>query len=160
MPQYQPDFSSVAAGFELLPEGIYEFKVGVGKTFEKNHPKSGLSHGVGFLLEVTEILEGGSSDALGKKAYFRCRCQDETAMSFSKQFVMAVLGYSLKDERTFNSERGDADWSYDTEDNSLGELWQELAGGTVQAAVSSHQDPDDPDREYQDFTWLSSAAAE
>jgi len=161
MPQYQPDLTTVAAGFELLPDGVYEFKIGPPKPWEKNDPDKGLSHGVRYLLEVRELLEGEDASLVkGKKSIFTCRCHDDIGMSFSKQFVMAALGYSGKEEAKFNEDMKEADWSYDTEDLSVGDIWEAVAGKIVVATLGTRPNLKDPDHEgFQDFTWSAAGEA-
>ena len=160
MPQYQPDLTTITAGFELLPDGVYEFLVGAPKPWERNDETKGLSHGIRYALTVNEIIEGeGIADRVGKRVVFTCRMHDDMGSAFAKQFLMAAKGYGMKEEQQFNADNADADWSYDTEDKTAGEIWTSIEGSTVHAVVSTRPNKQDPDHEgFQEFTWIKKAA--
>lgn len=131
MPRYTPDFNTVSANFVMLEKGEYEFQVGEPKAFERTNQEGKVSHGVRFMLTVAE------GAAKGGRTMFTCYPGSDGGMSFSKQFLIAVLGYAQDSsgEKQFNEATAGEDWGYDTETGACGDMWRRALGKRVRAIV-------------------------
>jgi hypothetical protein len=128
-PQYNPDPSTVSAFFHIFSKGDYLFEVGEGKPFEGVNQKGEPNAGIRYPLVCTDVIEG-DSQGKGKKQMFTCYIHSEGAISFSKRFLMACLGFegTSEGEAKFNSEVEGADWRVDPDPASpfVGEMWQRV----------------------------------
>jgi len=133
-PRYEVDPTSVTAVIAILEKGEYELSVGEPKSFEKNDttsnpPKS--NRGVRYPLTVAEGPEAGA------RTFYTCYTHTEGAVSFMKQFLLAVLGYQATrdDEKRFDAKYRGSDWGMDPESGGVGDVWRELNGKRVVAVV-------------------------
>lgn len=128
-PQYNPDPTQVSAFFHLFGKGDYEFAVGEGKPFAGVNAKGEPNAGIRYPLKCSEVIEGDDAGK-GKRQMFTCYIHSEGAMSFSKRFVMACLGFAgnAQAEADFNEQFKGADWAVDPnpEAPSKGEMWQRV----------------------------------
>lgn len=131
MPRYETDPTSVTGVIAILDKGEYELLIGEPKAFEKPNKAGNLSVGVRYPITVAEGPEKGS------KTFYTCYTHSEGGMGFAKQFLMTALGYPLtKDaEKSFNEKYRGSDWGLDTDSSSVGDMWREVTGKRVNAAV-------------------------
>lgn len=126
---YSFDIKKEVAGIEIFPKGDYEFKVGEPKPFaKKNDDDTFANFGVRVALVIAEPAEYEN-----KKAIYSNYMHFDGAGAFTKQFIMACLGYgkSKSEEERFNQDHGDEDWGFDPEGPSLGDAWKQLEGQRV-----------------------------
>lgn len=148
MPRYEPDPSKVSATIVVLPKDRYEFIVGEPKAYERTTKKNSLQqYGVMFPLTVAE---GPLKD---KKIFFNGGQDNDIAQSVTKQFCMAAMGFSLNEqgEADFNHKYNHDDWSYNTDDKSVGEFWKKLKGKRVNCDVDITMADDGSGTQYQKF---------
>jgi len=136
MPQYNPDPTTVSAFFYMFEKGDYLFEVGEGKPFEGQNQKGDPNAGIRYPIICSDVLgNDGDSGGKGKKQMFTCYIHSEGAMSFSKRFLMACLGYdsSSEGELRFNAEKQGADWKVDPNPEApyVGEMWKSVQGTTL-----------------------------
>jgi hypothetical protein len=133
-PQYNPDPSQVSAFFHIFSKGDYLFEVGEGKPFEGANAEGKANAGVRYPLICTDVIEG-DPQAKGKRQMFTCYIHSEGAISFSKRFLMACLGYDgdHEGEAKFNEAIAGADWRVDPEPTApfLGEMWERVNNTSV-----------------------------
>ncbi|KKN09060.1 hypothetical protein LCGC14_1050470 [marine sediment metagenome] len=133
-PQYNPDPTTVSAFFYLFEKGDYLFVVGEGKPFEGTNQKGDPNAGIRYPIVCTNVLEGDSGGK-DKKQMFTCYIHSDGAMSFSKRFLMACLGYesSAEGEAKFNKENKGEDWGVDPNPEAphVGEMWKKVSGSSV-----------------------------
>lgn len=154
-PKYSADLSTVSTGFPVLKPGEYEFQVGDPQSFkrlagEDKHE----SYGIGVSLTVVEVIDGDAT-AKGKKPYRQFYMQNKEGWGFAKAFVMACLGYKNNDvdQQRFDNDVKGQDWSFNTDDKSVGEMWKKIRGTRVICAVELGQ-PDQSGNPTQ--KWLVS----
>jgi len=158
-PQYSPDPSQVSAFFHIFSKGDYLFDVGEGKPFEGVNAKGDSNAGVRYPLICTDVIEGDSS-AKGKRQMFTCYIHSEGAMSFSKRFLMAALGYEANNEgeMRFNAESQGKDWRVDPNPEApyVGEMWKAPAGASLVIHASAGlNDSGDKQQKWDGFSPLS-----
>lgn len=133
MPRFNPDPTKATAGMLILPKDSYTFELGEPKAFifDKNPEK--VSYGIQYPLIVAS--EGQFK---GRTVMHRLFLHSDAAAGMAKQFQMIAAGYApLKpgSESAWNDENGGKDWSFDTDDKSVGSGWHELKGKIVSADV-------------------------
>lgn len=123
MPRYDYVPSSVDAGFPIYEAGDYEIVLGEPKSFFKTGtPPRGDNYGVRFRSTI------GEGPKVGKPLMINCYMHTPESQGFSKQIQMASLGYAKDAEDKFNEEAGSLDWSFNTDDGSVGEAWHKMKG--------------------------------
>ena len=144
-PTYNPDPSQVSAFFYLFNKGDYLFEVGEGKPFEGTNSKGEPNAGIRYPIICTDVLEG-DAEGKGKKQMFTCYIHSEGAISFSKRFLMACLGYPSDSdgELKFNAETAGQDWKVDPTPDApyVGEMWKKVVGTTLilHASVGTNEE--------------------
>jgi hypothetical protein len=126
MPRFQPNPEAATAGALILDKGEYAFEVKKLSPFIFDKDPNKISHGVQATLTV--VTEGQYK---GKTINARMFMHTSAAEGMSKQFLLSALGLNparRDEEERFNSEYGAGDWSYDTDDKSLGSAWDVLLG--------------------------------
>lgn len=120
--------TEVSAGFPVFDKGAYQFVIGEPKSFYKaaTDPAKKDNYGVRYVLKVND---GVDKD---KKFIQNCFMHTPESAGFSKQFMMAALGYKKDEEKRFDEEQGGQDWSYDPDNNSCGDGWHQLKGHVVE----------------------------
>ncbi|KKK91687.1 hypothetical protein LCGC14_2710410, partial [marine sediment metagenome] len=112
----------------------YLFEVGEGKPFEGANSKGEPNAGIRYPIICTGVLEG-DAEGKGKKQMFTCYIHSEGAISFSKRFLMACLGYESdsEGELRFNAETQGQDWKVDPTPDApyVGEMWKKVQGSTL-----------------------------
>lgn len=116
--------NDVTVGFEIFPKGSYEIEVGEPKSFFKPGKEGKLdNHGVRFMCKIAD------GDKKGRKYMVNCYMHTEESQAFSKQFLMAALGYDpkkLEDEQAFNAATANENWRYNPDDKSAGDMWHRV----------------------------------
>ncbi len=131
-PRYEHDPSNVSAVIAILDKGDYELMIGEPKAFF-NTGKDGKpdNYGVRWPLTVAEGPEKGA------KTFYNAFTHTDGANSFSKQFMMAALGFKAtkEEEKRFNDKYRGSDWSIDTDTKAVGDVWREATGKRLIASV-------------------------
>ena len=112
-PLLTPDFTQVEAGFPVYEKGRYRVKVTKMTPFIRSSKPDADGNvttqvGVRYGLEMQGQFdrEGNLDDDLQGKSVqpFTCWLHSEGGWKFSKPFLMAAAGYSVKDEQLANEE--------------------------------------------------------
>lgn len=161
-PQYNPDPTQVSAFFYMFEKGDYLFEVGEGKPFEGQNQKGDANAGIRYPMICSDVLDGGDPKAKGKKQMFTCYIHSEGAVSFSKRFLMACLGYKAtsEGELKFDEEKRGMDWGIDPnpEAPSVGEMWRAVQGSTLICHCSTKlNDEGQKQQQWNGFSPLSDA---
>jgi hypothetical protein len=120
--------SEVEVGFPILPKGSYEIEVGEPKSFYRQGKADAKNpgttkadnHGV---MYVSKVAEGSEK---GKKYVVNCYMHTPESQSFSKQFMMAVLGFKKDQEEQFNAHTANWNWRYNPQDKTCSDGWHNL----------------------------------
>lgn len=152
MARYTPDLTKATAGIKLLPKGDYEFKIGEPKLFSRQRNENDGSQTEVFGVSYGLTVVAGDQE-VGTSIPMQLYMHTEKTAGMNKRFVMAALGYSLDDEPKFNEDFVDADWSVDTEENEIGEIWKRLAGQRVAATADIVPNKQNPNQQNQQFNW-------
>lgn len=156
MPRYTPDLTKVQAGIPLLPKGDFEFAVKEAKTFSRQSTDQTTQetkdvYGLQYNLQV---MSGSDDSFVGKIIPLQIYAHaGDAALSIGKRFVMAALGFALNDETNFNAKYADGDWGFDTEEQTLGDMWASVVGTRVAASTDQKPDKRDTSRMNQVFNW-------
>ena len=152
MPRYEPDLTAVSAALDLFEKGDWEFSIGEPKAFERTNEKGKLSAGVRYLLSLAEEHNGHKK---GSKQMFSCYIHTDGAMTFSKRFVMAALGFknTSEDERLFDEQFKGADWSVDPDTGAVGDVWRQPAGRRIVCSLEIGENPNtnEPSQQFSGF---------
>lgn len=125
MPNFQPDLTQVTVNFPILEKGDYEILVGEPKAFIRDKSDgSGQSYGVRYPLQLAEDYPGYKKGT--RLAPFNGVMSSEGGQSFAKRFLMACLGFksSKTDEKRFDETFKGDDWSFDTDNGTVGDMWR------------------------------------
>lgn len=146
MPRFNFDPNAVSASIEVLPKDSYEFIIGEPKSFMRKNRKGEDSYGIRYPLVVAE---GPHKD---KRVFYSIYQQSEGAQAVGKQFLMAALGYdrSSDAEKEYNAAHGGADFSFNTDDQTVGDGWMELKGQRVNGELDVAMN-DETGAEMQQF---------
>lgn len=152
------DPSTVAATLEVLPKGDYELKVISKKSFLKQSGEDRHdSYGVRYTLQVTLAKD---ESYIGKKVIFSTYYQSEGGQAMAKQFLMAALGFgkTKSEEERFNREKGALDWSFDPNEGTVGEAYNELDGARVigQLDVQPNNNSGEPMQNFKGWRSITS----
>ncbi len=138
MPQHNYDPKAISATFKVFERGDYELLVGEPKAFQKTNREGNEQFGIRWKLKIENVVEDGSSDAVGEKTIYSCYLHGG-AEPFGKIFAMACLGFenTPEGESEFDSsEFADMDWSFDTESGMCGDGWRRCVGCRVISLLS------------------------
>lgn len=122
--------SAVVAGIEVLPKDSYHFEVGEPKSFSrisKDPAKEGAAN-AGVMYPLKVVSEGPKK---GKTIYYNCWLHTEGGQKITKSFLMAVLGFSMKQQGDYDAKYDAADWSCDFDNKTCGAAWHEATGKVV-----------------------------
>jgi hypothetical protein len=146
MPRFTPDPTKVTTGFPVYPKGSYVVEIGEPKTFfNPGKDGKGDNFGVRFAGKIVEPTEFA-----GKPYSIQCMQHTEGSQSFSKNYQMAALGYNPSDndsQAAFNTEKGMADWSFNTDDNTVGDGWHEMKGKVIRLDLDTAMDKDQKEQQ-------------
>lgn len=147
MPKYTVNPTEATAGQVILEKGEYAFEITkvAPFIFDKNPEK--ISYGVGATVKVTT-----DGPFKGKTIQARCFQHSDGARDMSKRFVMAALGFDVKQEDLFNAEFGGSDWSFDTDDKSVGDAWRQLEGKILRGDAQEVK-MDNQGNQNQNINW-------
>lgn len=152
MPVYNPDLTKVTTSFEVLPKDEYEFVIGEAKPFLRQNRKGEDSYGVRYSLKPAR-------EDLAKKRIqpYSCYMQSEGGQSFTKQFLMAALGYGKgpAEEKRFDAEHATTDWSFNPETGEVGEIWTKPTGNTIFGSVDVSKNEENGEDQQQYKGWRS-----
>src|SRR5256885_4554624 len=100
MPRYEADPSKVTATLDVLEKGDYEFVIGEPRAFFGASKTEGKSDNYGVRYPV-KVAEGAMK---GKRQLINCYIHTEDSLAYSKQLLMAALGFPLNSEgeKAFN----------------------------------------------------------
>lgn len=163
MPRYTAPVAGELAGIPVLTNGEYEFTVGEMKPFEKEKPATDTKPAVTqFGIRTSLVVTHTPEDDEDAKKYLNKSIPHTLYMhgnsgSMNKQFAMAVLGYKANQEEEFNEKYPDDvdgnNWHVDTDEQSIGDAWKELAGKRVRAKVTSKVNPMNTDQLQNQFSF-------
>lgn len=134
MPRYDFNPDAVSATIEVLPKGEYEFQIGEPKAFGRKNAQGNDSFGIRFPLVLAEDANGKRK---GTRIFFNTYQQSEGAQAIAKQFLMAVHGFKRNEagEREFNEAFRGKDWSFDTDNGTVGDAWMSAKGQRVKGEL-------------------------
>lgn len=129
MPRFQSDPSKTTFGIPIMQKGIYRLEFGEPKPFAAKDDKGEYKNwGVRYSTKV--INSEDHPEVIGKPfGIINLYDHSEGAQSYSKQVEAAVLGVETDEE--FNAEFGNEDWSYNTDDGTVGSGYHLLKGKVV-----------------------------
>ena len=162
-PRYEPDLTKISATFELFSKGEYEFLVGEPKGFEQT-TKTGKnagqqSIGVRYPIVLGEETNGHKA---GSKNSINCYIHNDGSMGFSKQFLMACLGYPITNagERKFDEDFRGQDWSVDADTGAVGDVWRQATGKRVRITADLGTNPTtgEPSNQFGKYQPITAAA--
>ena len=150
MPRFTPNPEAASAGPLILDKDDYSFEIVKASAFifDKNPEK--ISHGVQFQLKIA--TEGQYK---GKTLIARCFQHTPASEDMAKKFLLCAAGYDpnkKEDEERFNAEFGAKDWSYDTDDKSVGDGWASFNGKII-AGMAQEPKLADGGQMNQNINW-------
>lgn len=141
MTRFQPNLAQAHAGFPMLDRGEYEFTITKATPFYRVKDDGSENGGCRCSLRVTGKVDSDGSlseDFEGVNemvAPITLWIHTPKAFGMTKQFIMAALGYPIKDEKRANEEYfEDSDFSVDVDDeeNTIGGAsWDDLVGKSL-----------------------------
>lgn len=154
MGRYNPNPTAATVSIPVFPKGDYEFTLKEPKPFERTNQEGKTSHGVRYALDCTAVVEG-DKNMKGKRTIFSCYQHNEGAVSFAKQFQMAVYGFDRSEhgETGFNDLALTKDWSYDPEAGAVGDGWKGMTGKRVVISMDVGVNPvsGEPNQNFTGF---------
>lgn len=141
MTRFEPNLAQAHAGFPMLERGEYEFTITKATPFYRVKDDGSENGGCRCSLKVVgQVAADGSLDtdfeAMDEMVSpITLWIHTPKAFGMTKQFIMAALGYPIREEKRANEEYfEDADFSVDVdeEDNAIGGAsWQDLVGKSL-----------------------------
>jgi hypothetical protein len=169
MARFQPNLKDAHAGFPMLPRGEYEFEITNVHPFFRVKDDGGESAGCTISLKVVgQVAADGSLET--DKAEFpsadeqvnpnRVYIHTPKAFGMTKQFIMAAMGYPVRDEKVANEEYfDDADFSIDVNDDDpdnieviAGGSWDDLVGKTLRMTADVRMWQGNEQQDYRSFS--------
>lgn len=156
----------------MLQRGEYEFEITNVKPFYRVKDDGGESAGVTVSLKCTGKV-GSDGELVTSKDEFpaageqvnpnRLYIHTPKAFGMTKQFIMAALGYPIKDEKVANEEYfDDADFSIDVDDSDpddvqviAGGSWDDLVGKSLRMTADLRVWQGNDQQDYRSFSPLS-----
>jgi len=145
----------------MLDRGEYEFLITKQKCFYRVKDDGGENGGCRVSLKVTGMVASDGSltqDFEGADEMvspLTLWIHTPKAFGMTKQFIMAALGYPIKEEKKANSEYfEDADFSVDTddEDNAIpGASWDDLVGKSLRMTADIGVWQGNDQQEYRSY---------
>lgn len=157
MPRATPDILNTTVGIQNLPKDSVVFDVIDSKYFERESTDDAGNtrtlFGIQFTCKVAKSETG--LDIVGRNSYPQFYMHDTKAYPMLKSFVMACLGYGVKDEKTFNEKYGDGElWVVDAA--AMGSIYDLVKGKKVSADVDvkvTKNRKTGEDMEQQTYRW-------
>ena len=141
--------SEVSTGIEVLPKDRYVVTIREPKPYFNAASDTSKKdrEGIQFPLVVTE------GEYENKLMLFRPDFNLDFGPGQAKQLAMAAYGYTRKQEKEFNKDQAEKDWSLNTDPSnaSLGDGWTDCKGRTVIANVDITIAKDGSGNEFQKF---------
>lgn len=150
--RFQPDFSKAHAGFPIVDRGEYEVEITGVQGYFNIKDDGSPSAGVRCLLKlIGEVGANGKvkkHDASGENiSPHMLWVHTPKAYGMAKQFILAAMGYSIRDEKKANSDFFDgADFDFEVDDSNpddvsiaLGSAWENLVGKSVRVTADVRQ---------------------
>lgn len=152
MPRYNPNLTTAQAGILILPKGDYEFGISDPKLFSRKSAGEGGVERHVFGVQYNLVVKT-TGEYEGKTIPLQLYMHTENSFGMNKQFVMAALGSSINQEDEFNEKYADADWSIDTDENEMGDIWKNVGGNMISATADIVPDKRDVERKQQRWSW-------
>ncbi|MCP4902596.1 MAG: hypothetical protein GY906_37000 [bacterium] len=165
--RFAPDMAEVTAGFYMLDVAEYIFEIGKPKCIFYTKEDGTDVAGARLPLKVLgRVANDGSLEEIdgvtGKQtAPMRLYVHTEGAFGFTKQLILAAMGYSIREEKQANEEYFEGtdfsvDVNDDDEDNieaSLGASWAQLEGKKVRLTADKGINPasKEEQQEYRSY---------
>lgn len=150
MPRYNPDPSKVAFGFAKYEKGIYRLEIGEPKAFafkDKTDPTKETSWGVRLPAKV--IASDDYPAMVGKQFNpINLFKHSEGGETYSKGVEAAILG--AKNDEEWNNKYLGMDFSYNTDDGSVGDYYHLLKGKIVDVECGEPEKPKDKQGNVQE----------
>lgn len=151
MSRFNFPVADVAAGQEIFPPDTYNFEVGNSvKAFEGKEKEDG-TKAYGIRLRLKIVSEGPHKNKGIPMSFY---LHNEVSQQMTKRFIMAVLGYSQKQEKEFDAAYGAKDWSFDTETGEVGEVYRELEGKLVTCELAIQPNKQTGDEQQNFKRWM------
>lgn len=152
------DPNKVTAGRLVLDENdSVEFTITDAKLFSRTREEADGSttdvYGINYILEVN------TGNQAGKTLVHSLYMHTDKVESMNKQFIMAALGFTTKQEIDFNETYPAGDgWNIewpesDEEDELIGDVWKAPVGKKIVAAVTTAPQRNNPNEMQNNFRW-------
>ncbi len=161
MTRFQPNLSKAHAGFPMLERGEYEFEITKATPFLRVKENGDESAGCRYGLRCTgKIIDDGSLDesheAAGEQVSpISLWVHTPKAFGMTKQFILAALGYTIREEKQANEEYfDDADFSIDVDDDENtvgGASWEDLVGKSLRMTADIGEWNGNEQQEYRSY---------
>ena len=161
MTRFSPNLAQAHAGFPMLDRGEYEFTITKATCFYRVKEDGSENGGCRCSMRVTgKVASDGSLDTDFEGVNemvspITLWIHTPKAFGMTKQFIMAALGYPIKEEKKANSEYfEDADFSVDTddEDNAItGASWEDLVGKNIRMTADIGVWQGNDQQEYRSY---------
>lgn len=150
--RYDFDPTAVSATFKTFPKGDYEFSVGEPRSFKRTSNEGKETFGVRFPCKCEEVVSEGDPKMKGERAVYSAYLHGE-ANPFVKQFLMAVLGFSVDEtgEKAFDEKYKGYDWSFDPDNGTVGDMWSTVTGGRLIASMDIQMWENEPRQQWASF---------
>jgi hypothetical protein len=144
--RYESTPVEVTAGFQVFPEGDYTVEIMEPKAREYT-AKDELKAGIGVALKIADGENKGKV-----MSYFGDEL-NEFGKAQNKALLLAANGLTTKDEdqKKWNEENKDKDFSFNTADKTVGEGWLQLKGKAVVVHVGINTATDGSGKQFQKF---------
>ena len=172
MTRFAPNLKDAHAGFPMLTRGEYEFEITKVRPFFRVKDDGGESAGATISLKCVGKIESDGSITTDKADFpsageqvnpNRLYIHTPKAFGMTKQFIMAAMGYPIKDEKLANEEYfDDADFSIDADDADPdnievvgGGSWDDLEGKTLRMTADVRMWQGNEQQDYRSFSPIS-----
>lgn len=134
MPRFTPNPNDTTFGFIVYPLGIYRLEIGEPKSFYKKATEQDKSDNYGVRVNGKVISSNEHPELVGKNFPINMYMHTPDSEGFSKGIYARILG-AENDDQFSSMGFGNLDWSYNTDDSSVGEGWHSLKGKVVDVEV-------------------------
>lgn len=164
MTRFEPNLAKAHAGFPMLPRGEYEFTITKATPFYRVKDDGSENGGcrVGLRMDGAINADGsmnaGVEDAGEQVSTLSLWIHTPKAFGMTKQFIMAALGYTIREEKKANKEYfEEADFSVDVEEDQVvgGASWQDLVGKTLRMTADIGVWQGNDQQEYKSYQPLT-----
>lgn len=165
MTRFQPNLASAHAGFPILERGEYEYTITKAKCFYNVKEDGSENGGCRVSLRVVgKIMSDGelSTDFEGcdeMVSPITLWIHTPKAFGMTKQFIMATMGYKIREEKKANEEYfEEADFSVDADDDGVvtdGASWNDLVGKSLRMTADIGVWNGNDQQEYKSYQPLA-----